>query len=747
MKDQLFSRLTRRLVVLVCGIGFVSMEWAPAQTAERQTQLVESMKARFDKLHQLRTSQKAGEYFDGTVGPLAPPQAPPGIALDLTEKTILDEENKERAELYAMLAKSLSSKVEEVGVARAALIREMIGTEQPFPFWFQDKTSTGQLVWHGPSIPRFVLTCLGAKLYAENSTTSTVLNSDLGLFTPLTPDEFKNGWYHIKAVGAVANGWIRLEDTLPWNHRLVARYTNAAGRGRVVFFADRNIPESFGKMPGNELETKLKAWRAGPVTPPVIALEPPVSPDQKVKPYLLPILNKGSTIELGGGSALGAEPPPTQDADALEVASAGSSGDGAGDGFEKAKMDIVFVMDTTGSMQPCIDSLLNMAREAATTLSGGQSNDKDRFRFGFWGYQDDLKKNQIEYLTKNFTPQLQNLEAFSATLSGVKANILTADEYPEDVLSGVEDAVMKTQWRGNGAIPVIILCGDAPPLQAGGGGVPSLSRLGVEEVRAHTSERSITLVSFQVRDPKFTQFHKIAEGAFGRLAANKGAASPALFKVDSGDMKLFEQKCLNAMLTIINELKTKAGEAPVAIRDPDQEVITLMKDVMQGAFADFEGQDKPGTVAQIQRAWTLDRDPVGKYPESLEKCVVLSKEELSSLKSALSNLVKEAETAGGSMTAMKDKVASAIINVFSDPAHAPEDMEAALKRLPVKSKIMSLTDERWNAMDAEDRAREKAEWAKRLDYYQVIYDDAKLWFAPQKGSTERWGAIRLEMFP
>lgn len=759
MKPRSNPLMSRPLAAAIAWLLILITATAYAQLNDRQTELVNNMMNRFAQVHQLRTSQKAGEHLDGQIKRLEAPQAPEGTVLTPGDEAILKAENDDRLELYGLLAKAHSTTVEQAGKIRAEFIREKIGNQEPCQFWFQQPTENG-FVWKGPRAelpatpPRYILTGNETDVFSDKSISSDKLKSKLPLFTVLksemTKEDMNANWYNewYKVEGA---GWVQKKDVLDWNHRLVARFASRDGRGPVAFLDSRKAIENLGGMAPEDRDRQVAVWRTPPVKPPVLALEPKITPDQRARPYLIPILSAPVSFRLKGVDPVSA----TQEAQVFELASNGSQKPGPDNKPKGEKMDIVFVMDTTGTMQPYINALVKMAKEAAVSLSGDSGGDPDRFRFGFWGYQDDPKRTKgegppIQYPAENFTKELQTLEAFSATLGGVKANVETRDEPEEDVLLGLSRAIIETKWRGKGVVPIIVHCGDAPPHSGKSGRQESLSRLLLDEVREHANERKITVISLLIKNPRFAPLHAEARRTFSALARNRGKAAPAFWEVEADKGDAFETKCRNAFLAVINALKQQVGETKLPIPQEDPEVTRRISEVMQGAFADMEGSDNPGVVQSLHRAWSLSRDPSGERREALEKCVVLSRKELDNLRSSLARLNEEAAVEKPDLTSLKNAVALAIIHAFTDPSVTMNDeaaIRATLATLPVKTSIMEMTNEAFAAMGPDERRAKIDFWIERLNYYKLIWDDTTLWFAPSENAPEKWTAIRTDMFP
>jgi len=130
---------------------------------------------------------------------------------------------------------------------------------------------------------------------------------------------------------------------------------------------------------------------------------------------------------------------------------------------KKAKVkgiaDIVFCIDATGSMQPCIDNVKSNIGNFATSIQTASPNTKVDWRARVLAYRDFTVDK--EYLLNDFnfvnTPEeLKNqLDQISADGGG--------DE-PESTLDAILYATLKSDWR-NDAHKVIVVFTDATPIK------------------------------------------------------------------------------------------------------------------------------------------------------------------------------------------------------------------------------------------------------------------------------------------
>ncbi len=117
-------------------------------------------------------------------------------------------------------------------------------------------------------------------------------------------------------------------------------------------------------------------------------------------------------------------------------------------------LDVVFLVDTTGSMGDEIDRLkANIASMADKIAALPAAPD---VRYGMTLYRDagDL------FVTRTFDLTADQ-GAFAEALEAVQAD--GGGDTPEDLDAGLRDAVDKQSWRGDDAVKLVFLVADAPP--------------------------------------------------------------------------------------------------------------------------------------------------------------------------------------------------------------------------------------------------------------------------------------------
>lgn len=119
------------------------------------------------------------------------------------------------------------------------------------------------------------------------------------------------------------------------------------------------------------------------------------------------------------------------------------------------RIDVVFVLDTTGSMSGLLDGAKQKIWAIANRLASGQP--RPDLRVGLVAYRD----LGDDYVTRRFD--------FSSDMDAVYAELLSyqaggGGDHPEHVGRGLDDALNTMQWSsGDQVLRLVFLVGDAPP--------------------------------------------------------------------------------------------------------------------------------------------------------------------------------------------------------------------------------------------------------------------------------------------
>lgn len=599
----------------------------------------------------------------------------------------------------------------------------------------------------GSTLPLKVLTRPESPLLAEPSDAANVVNAEVPAFTTWVVTSIRDGWYQVtEAVGRPASGWMRATDVMEWRHHMVVSFTHPGNRSRNLFFKEQISLTELMKLPRDQ---RRKQWdqfldlAAKGTAPQVAGLEPEGWLREKNQFYVLPILDQASTMDSG------------QELMLLKIAAASKKR-----GLQKPpeqvdkplpKLDIVFVMDLTRSMGPFVDATLKMLREVAETINQS-SSDSNAVRFGLWGYRDDPKLcKDIEFNTKNFTEELQDLGTFLKTLESVHETKINSIDYAEDVLAGTHDAVKHTRWR-NGSLRNVLLVGDAPGRGPGDSESEcndspkpegTASGLDARGVREMANQQSVYLSAIYLENPKWKEFTERGKQQFSVLSSNSGSKFPdftLLNGLNSDEYiktaSLWASKLGNNLKLLETEGKLPEESKTDPSKMTPEEAGRVMADsVFRNAFIEWSSSQKELEAPRDIQGWATDKDPNDPSRIALEPGVLLNRTQLSGLRDRVSDLLdalQRQQIQGGDFFLQLQTV---VTISGRDPARLGEAaslMESRffldfLTGLPYKSKVMAMTRDDWRELGADRSSQLANEMKSKVKYYSEIYTDASKW--------------------
>ncbi|GAA2375954.1 vWA domain-containing protein [Dactylosporangium salmoneum] len=126
------------------------------------------------------------------------------------------------------------------------------------------------------------------------------------------------------------------------------------------------------------------------------------------------------------------------------------------------KIDLVFVIDTTGSMSPYINGVVGVANDVVDVLTGrGPNAHITDYRIGLVDFKDvDSSGCESSYDAVTDLDLTTSRQAIVDALKSLPGKVSGGCDFPEDQLSGVQRAV-NFPWRA-GVQKVVLLMTDAP---------------------------------------------------------------------------------------------------------------------------------------------------------------------------------------------------------------------------------------------------------------------------------------------
>ncbi len=182
---------------------------------------------------------------------------------------------------------------------------------------------------------------------------------------------------------------------------------------------------------------------------------------------------------------------------------------------DNPKIDVVFVLDTTGSMADLIQTAKEKIWSIATTMASAQQTPD--IRIGLVAYRDRTDA----YVTK-VVDLSDDLDSVYATLMDFAAD--GGGDTPESVNKALNDAVHQMSWsEQDQAYKVIFLVGDAPPHM-------DYNEVQYPEIVASALEKGIVVNTIQCGDivtaiEPWTQIASLGHGNFFQVEQSGGAVA------------------------------------------------------------------------------------------------------------------------------------------------------------------------------------------------------------------------------
>ncbi len=179
------------------------------------------------------------------------------------------------------------------------------------------------------------------------------------------------------------------------------------------------------------------------------------------------------------------------------------------------KVDVVFVLDTTGSMGGLIQTAKEKIWSIATTMASAQQTPE--IRIGLVAYRD----RGDSYVTKVIDLS-EDLDSVYAALMDFEAD--GGGDTPESVNKALYDAVHSMSWSQEDQVyQVIFLVGDAPPHM-------DYNEVRYPEIVASALEKGIVINTIQCGDipmtiGPWTQIARLSHGEFFQVEQSGGAVA------------------------------------------------------------------------------------------------------------------------------------------------------------------------------------------------------------------------------
>jgi len=184
----------------------------------------------------------------------------------------------------------------------------------------------------------------------------------------------------------------------------------------------------------------------------------------------------------------------------------------------RPRMEVCFVLDTTGSMSGLIEGAKQKIWSIANELVSTKPSPE--IRLGLIGYRD----RGDEYVIRPYD-LTNDIDAVYAQLTAFRAG--GGGDTPESVNEALHQAVTGMSWSADrGVLKIIFLVGDAPP-HMDYAGAPKYPEICQAAVKKDLIVNTVQCGSIAQTTPIWQEIAKLSEGSYAAIAASGGMTALA----------------------------------------------------------------------------------------------------------------------------------------------------------------------------------------------------------------------------
>ncbi len=557
-------------------------------------------------------------------------------------------------------------------------------------------------------------------------------------FQPLYVYATKPGWSEVgPSVSGGPEGWVQTGAVVPWKQNIVAAFTNAAGRKRQILFGSEDKlrwlmeHEALRQMQ----DTLLEEVAAGdiPEDRDVVAAEPEEFVNITERLYLMPILD--FTVDL--------HPLNYEDNLLMKVASVPLQDEAQGMISDNFDAGIVFVFDTTQSMDPYIKRTQTAVQKIIEGIQGTEIG--DRVQFGVVAFRDNTEAAPgLDYRTKTLLPlkRRQDQTPVVATIrAATRVATVNSPGFNEDSLAGVQDAILETEWEPVGSndpfdARIVILITDAGPKDVRDPDARSQS--GPDQLRRVAQDEDVVVMTLHLQTPAGgAAQHAWARGQYQQLSRFHNESY--YYGIADGSPQAFEETVTRLVTSMTDIIRVARNEAPtLSPEETGSEFVNLGLAMQLAYLGRLKGTQAPDVI----QGWVSEKAVEDPTRLAIEPRLLVTKNEMATMADLLNNLstlgeqMRDGEDAANFFTEVRAVVAQMaqnpdrLVNTDTDTLGGALEF---LEDLPYSSQLLLTTEQYWqssamNRRSILDGMRQKLaqyrKWLLDPDVWTPLYEGA-----------------------
>ena len=565
-------------------------------------------------------------------------------------------------------------------------------------------------------------------------------------------------------------GFIDSSCAIDWKMQLALLFTNPADRELALIFSDKA-----------KLDAIIGADDAGAAAQPyydslkqtgkadgVAAQEPAEYVDYKEHFYLLPILESEENWFSDDTSVqeLKIASVSEQDANAKAGDKHGAAAGGdstAASAITAFKAAIVFVIDSSISMQPYIDRTKKGIEAVYQRLE--QAGLGDSVSFGLVSFRGDVRRVPgLEYTSRLYVNpgDVSSGAEFAAKVKDLNQAKVSSALFDEDAYAGINTALQQVNWQQFGG-RYIVLITDAGAIS--GSNDQSSTGIDASQLRLEAEHQGAAIYTLHLLTNAGKKNHASAAAQYQDLSFNSVLNKPLYYPVNAGDVEAFGQRIDELASSITEQVRLSsqgelaAGSAAVPAKGEENSLAAdtaLLGYAMQLRYL---GSVTGAKAPSVFEGYLSDRDFKDPRKSVCTPVVLLTKAELSDLYEVTKGVKDAAETGVLSADAMFSQLKSLTAALGRDPGKLTEKdsftiaqsglLGEYLTELPYKSAIASISEDSWSAMGPQEQDAQIRALESKLNYYIQMNADVDRWvqLSPDAAPDAAVYPVPLEALP
>jgi serine/threonine-protein kinase PpkA len=561
-------------------------------------------------------------------------------------------------------------------------------------------------------------------------------------------------------------GWLPGADCIEWNHGLTAAFRDPTGHDRVLLFENSDALRQLAGQSSLKTYQRLYAEAAQgqpSADSPVVAIQPPGYIDIREDFYLVPIHRYEDVY-------LGSEKARMLQVSSVPLDSAPGSTAGRGGGKRGYTAGLVFVVDSTLSMQPYIER----TRQAVTTIFDtlGKADLLGQMNFGLVAYRDNVSAAPgLDYLVRTYVDldEGRDAQGFLSRLKSLRDASVSSRDFTEDAYAGVKQAIEGIDWAGHDA-RYIVLVTDAGAREAN----DPLSSTGLDaaSLRQMAQQKGIAIFVLHLLTAA-TMPDQAADAEQYRQLADFPGIGSLYYGVATGNIEEFGRvlDALAGQITGQVQMAASNKQAPVPVPVPasdNAQLAELQARVAKLGYAlrmRYLQKGSDGEVPNVFDAWLLDRDFRDPTRSTLDVRVLLTRDQLSDLSDVLTQVLEAAEDGLLSPQNFLSELQSLAATATRDPemlgatttttaggGNSLADMgfmREYIEDLPYTGEVMGLSLDDWQSWSTQQQIAFLHRLEEKVGYYRALHDHTDLWVSLGGGpiSGDSVYPIELDLLP